>query len=169
MTPEAYPPFSGPLAAIPVGRGALIPTYGDPRAVALPGGEVTVSSVWEREHIVTLRDLPGYEGHPVRVHRLVEPYLREGMRRGLGACPGWLPSRVASFVPRYIRRSSQRLLSWHTWGVAIDFAGPGEDYLRVGANIPDAFGQGMESVGFTWGKRWKGGSRDDMHFQLGRS
>lgn len=163
--PGNWRPFEGPLKEIPEGRRALYTVYGDPMVTFTAKG-VTVAKSWERANLILARDLPGYS-RPLYVHRLMEPYLREGLRRACVVCPDWRPRVIGCFAPRHQRHDPTRPLSDHTWAIAVDVICPGDDKAKRINDIPEEWGAAMESVGFEWGRRWQS-YRDDMHFQLRR-
>ena len=176
------PPFDGPLDRIPRTRAEFNAMFGDPR-----GKNGKPDPAWVKANIVTVRDLPGVPSRwYFQCHRLVEPYLREAFRRAQLAAPEYRIERAASFVYRHQRHDPKRPLSDHSWGIACDvdsglnravtFA-PGETpepwspaWRKAWPDgLPQAFVEAFESVGFTWGGRWKGFT-DPMHMSFsGRS
>lgn len=184
--PGAWSPFEGPLKAIPVGRAAMIRTYGDLGHSYDRAGNVVVSKAWARANCITARGLPGYD-RPVYVHRLVEPYLREALRRAGIAAPSYRIERLGCFAPRHQRHDKSRPLSDHSWAIAFDI-NASDNAARTAAQlrhkvgcvpepwderwrfvwprgVPEAFVEAFESVGFEWGGRWSS-FPDPMHFAL---
>lgn len=164
--PGKWQPFEGPLKEIPKGRTALYEVYGDPGFQTKADGKVTVSPVWERASCVTARGLPGY-AKPVYVHRLVEPYLREAMRRSVIAAPTYVIKTLGCFAPRHQRHDPSRPFSDHSWACAVDINSASNRPLTPG-DMPPEFVEAWESVGFESGSQWKS-FEDPMHFQLRRS
>ena len=178
--------FDGPLPRVPRNRADVIALLGDP-------GTGSVDPSWFKANIITVHDLPGVPSHwHFQVHRLIEPYVREALRRALLAAPDYHIERAASFVFRHQRHDTLaaakregraiRPLSYHSWGVAFDvdsghnasatFAVGQEPTpfskawrVRWPNGLPEAFVEAVESVGFAWGGRWKG-FVDPMHFEL---
>lgn len=182
--------FGGPLDAIPRTRREVYQTFGDPGTAAKPRKE------WRRSNILEVRDLPGVPRRwYVQVHRLAEPYLREGLRRSAIVTPDVKIARLGCHVMRHIRHDPARPLSLHSWGIAVDInpedntarqftrgAGPApwsEEWRKLWPRgIPQGFVEAMESVGWTWGGVWGASGRDlfararacslfdPMHFEL---
>lgn len=174
--PAEWPPFDGPLERVPQTRREVYEVFGNP-------GVGSVDGAWQKANIVTIRDLPGVPGKwYFETHRLIEPYLREGLRRARLACPDYQIVRAASFVFRHQRHDPKRPLSYHSWGIAADIDADlnfaktyevgstpvpwGEEWKATWPKgLPKKFVEAMESVGFTWGGRWKG-FVDAMHFEF---
>lgn len=168
--------FDGPLPRVPRNRADVIALLGDP-------GKGAVNPAWEKANIVTVRDLPGVPTKwYFQTHRLIEPYIREALRRAKEAAPDYQIERAASFVFRHQRHDKTRPLSYHSWGVAFDVDpglnhavqfSPGQTPEPFGKawrstwpkGLPQAWVEAVESVGFTWGGRWKGFC-DPMHFEF---
>ncbi len=181
--------FDGPLDFIPSNRREVYDLFGDPGTKARPNRK------WRKENIITVRDLPGVppKWH-FKVHRLAEPYMREGLRRAEIASD-YQVERAGCFVLRHIQHNPAKPLSLHSWGIAVDvdpefnFArrlkrgeGPTpwtDEWNAIWPRSVDhPFVEAMESAGFTWGGVW-GRSGDDfaeraarasyfdpMHFEL---
>lgn len=171
--------FDGGLGRIPIGRSELVSLYGDIKATTSAKGEILVSRDWEGANMMLARNLPGY-GKPLYVHRRIEPYLREAMRRSLIACPNYVFHRVGCFSPRHERHNAAMPLSLHSWGVAVDIDavhnGPKSLKTRLEPwsppwlalwphGIPRGVVESFESVGWEWGGRWFPYT-DPMHMQL---
>lgn len=168
--------FDGPLPRVPRDRSDVIALLGNP-------GKGAVDPAWEKANIVTVRDLPGVPTKwYFQTHRLIEPYIREALRRAKAAAPDYEIVTAASFVFRHQRHDKTRPLSYHSWGVAFDIDpkanhssnfSPGQTPEPFGAawrahwpkGLPRAFVEAIESVGFAWGGRWKSFC-DPMHFEF---
>lgn len=156
--------FHGPVAP-PRDRAGVYATFGNPGTVAAP------DKAWQKANIITVRDLPGIptKWH-FQCHRLVEPALREGLRRAKEVSPYKIET-AASFVLRHVRHDSSKPLSLHSWGIAIDIdpkRNSAKTVKRGTLPVPwskkwfemwpggldKAFVEAMESVGFTWGGVW---------------
>lgn len=174
--PAKWPPFDGPLTVSPQNRTDVYRIFGDPGVGAVDGA-------WERANILTSRDMPGVPSKfYFQCHKLVEPYMREGLRRARLAAPDYVIARAASFVFRHMRHDPSMPLSYHAWGIAIDIDADrnfAKTFKPASATpepwspawmaiwpkgLPRAFVEAMESVGFRWGGRWKGFC-DPMHFE----
>lgn len=178
--PERWPAFDGPIKGNrPNTIAELNAVYGDPR-----GDDGKVNPAWKKKHLITAEPgtLPGVfpdgDGRYVTVHRLVMPYLVEGLTRGLIVCPDYRV-KIGGFNYRHMRGNRKMPLSRHAWGCAID---PNSEFNGVAYNWtaepwspewmdrwpdghPRAWVEAMESVGWRWGGRWKGFC-DPMHFEL---
>lgn len=192
-----WPPFEGPpcggsgrsdLPLQPRGRRELYQLLGNPGSGSLDKG-------WFRENIVELHRshgnrLPNVPAKwYVQVHRVVEPYLREALRRAGIADPHYRIERIGSFNFRHIRHDPSRPLSTHSWGVAVDID-PGrnftkrfkrgempeawsEEWMKIWPDgVSRAFVEAFQSCGFAWGADWDedGTSTDHtfadpMHFE----
>lgn len=183
ISSREWKPFDGPLDKLPRNRREVYAIFGNP-------GVGKVARKWKRDNIVTVRDFPGVprKWH-VSVHRLAEPYMREGLRRAHLVSP-YVIERFGCFVFRHIRHDSANPLSMHSWGIAFDVdarrnfsqtykrgEGPvawSEEYMRVWPNGVDrAFVEALQSVGFAWGSDWDEDGMstdhtyyDPMHFEL---
>jgi D-alanyl-D-alanine carboxypeptidase-like protein len=174
--PDQVPGFDGPLERVPRNRADLIALLGHP-------GKVVADLAWVKANIVTVHDMPGVPSKwHFQIHRLIEPYGREGFRRAHIACPDYVIERAASFVHRHMRHDPTLDLSIHSWGAAIDvdpslneaatFKRGQEPVpfsqawrVRWPKGLPQAFVEAFESVGFAWGGRWKV-YVDPMHFEF---
>lgn len=174
----------GPLDRIPRSRKEMYEVYGNP-------GQGKVNKDWEAKSIITVRDLPGVPSKwHFRCHRLVEPYLREGLLRA-ARTSDYKIERAASFVFRHIRHDPSRPLSTHAFGAGVDFdpkrnwykvykrkglapAPWSEDYMRIWPDgVDQEFVAALQSVGFSWGSDWDSDGDttdhtflDPMHFEL---
>lgn len=162
--PGRWKRFEGPLSAIPRGTTACYRVYGDPKPVGVGSKKIKVSLSWERENMTKVYDLPGGI-KKLYVHKLVAPYLREALRRAVIACPDYKIETIGCFNPRHMRHDTSRPLSTHTWGIAFDI-NAATNRAGTPGDMPPAFVEAFESVGFVWGGHWKGRSIDPMHFQL---
>jgi hypothetical protein len=175
QAPEKWSPWDGPLSSQPSTRAGAYAMFGDP-------GVGTADPAWEKANIVTVRDLPGvpHKFH-VSIHRKIEPYGREGLRRARIAAPNYVIERFGCYVFRHQRHDPSRPLSWHALGIACDVNANdnfsksfGEkptpepwspEWMKIWPKaIPEPFVLAMESCGFHWGGRWKG-FVDPMHFE----
>ena len=154
-----------------------------------PGTSGTLDHQWERENMVVARNLPGPK-KKLYVHRLVEPYLREALARCESIGVVDYIQRMGCFNFRPQRHDWSRPLSYHAFGAALDINPPDNrswyrtkylkkkrrrgpvpepftkdwyDYWPYG--LPEEFVMAFESVGWSWGGRWKR-YIDPMHFQL---
>ena len=173
--------FVGGLDHIPRSRGGVRAAFGNP--VDKDGG---LDLAWKKKNIREYQGanaLPGViPGRYVKLHRLAEPYVREALRRAFDTSR-YRIFRFGDFVFRHQRRDKSRPLSYHSWGIAFDINS--EDNKPIQFNDPTdkpepwsdewnkiwpkgvtrEFVEAIESVGFTWGGRWKN-FVDPMHFQL---
>lgn len=170
--------FDGPLVKQPRNRREVVELFGKPGASKLDGN-------WYAENIVELHGKTRLPGVPtkwyVQVHRFVEPYLREGLRRATQT--GYRIDRIGCFNYRHIRHDSSRPLSMHSWGIAVDInpnknkamnfkrgKAPkawGAEYWQLWPDgIPWEFVDAMASCGWAWGSDWDEDGRTDDHTYL---
>ncbi len=178
------------LAEIPVGVAGLIRALGDPGV-----GRDSVDPEWERANMVVARDLPrGRWSKTGRLycHRLVEDRIREALERceELGVldyitrfgCFNFRRIRHDTLAKAAAEKRPLRPLSRHSWGAAVDVNAEDNAGWEVRSppvpwspawrakfprGVPEALVRAFESVGWTWGGRWRN-YNDSMHFQLGR-
>ena len=185
----SWPVWDGPADRQPNSRRSIYSMFGDP-------GTGEADQAWVQKNIVNLHHTRGnaLPGQPqsrwVSVHRVIEPYLREALRRATQACPEYEIERIAGYVFRHTRHDpSSRPLSVHSWGLAVDInphlnaakyfpkdAVPkafSKEYFDVWPRgLPQAFVHAFESCGFASGIDWdEDGDTTDhtyldpMHFE----
>ena len=169
----------GPLAGIVIrNRADMYRVLGNP-------GVGKADKKWERANIVELHGAKAMPGVPGRwyfkVHRLIEPNMREAFRRAAIACPEYEIERAASYVFRHMRHDPKMPLSDHAWGAAVDVDPALNKAITFKPNktpkpwsaawmnlwpsgLPRGFVDAFKSCGFQWGGDWKGYC-DPMHFQ----
>lgn len=156
----------------PRGIAEIKRVYGDIKIERDPiqgGWRIYHPIAWERVHMTILRDLPGLPGRKLYVHKLIAEPLQEALRLSHEAAPDYRILSIGCFNPRP-KRSDAGTLSLHSWGAAVDI-NPAANPMRVyrdgetiKCDMPDAFVKAWESVGWTWGGRWRPRA-DPMHWQ----
>ncbi len=154
---------SGQWLPKPRGRQGVKDTYGDFSYTEGDGGDIHPDPAWSQNNIT---DVELHTGQTVRFHTLVAAELRQLYQAACEA-GGWTPKgRPQTYVPRHINHDASKPLSFHSWGIALDL--DPTDNPRQGqgtVELHPAFIKVFEDAGWTWGGRWKGASRDPMHFE----
>lgn len=151
----------------PKGRQGVLDTYGDFAYQEGAGGRVVPDPQWVADNIV---DVDLHTGQTVKFHQLVANELAQVFAAACTATAtagaDWCPSQVETYVPRHINWDTSKPLSYHSWGIAVDF--DPSDNPRQGTGTVElhpAFVQAFTDAGWSWGGNWKGASRDPMHFE----
>lgn len=183
-------PWDGPLAIQPKNYEEAIKFFGMPETSK---GSDVLDKKWFKANIVERQGKKALPGVPpkwyFKMHRVVEPYMREGLRRARLSCPQYTIDRIGGFVFRHIRHDPRRRLSTHALGCAFDVNSRDNravqfkrgkapkawspEYMKIWPNgVPQAFVQAMSSVGFAWGSDWDEDGKtedhtflDPMHFE----
>jgi len=184
-------PWDGPETSQPR-LGEQVGYFGQPETS--PGSNV-MSKTWYRDNIIECHQklgnkLPGAPANQwIKVHKMVEPYLREALRRATITCPGYAITKLGSYNFRHMQNNPSKSLSMHSFGVAFDINPPansGQHYAKGKApkaysaeymkrwpnGVPADFVQAFASCGFSWGSDWDEDGRtedhtflDPMHFE----
>lgn len=150
------------------------------------GDSMANPKAYARKHIITCHakgERPSLPGIPAKwyfkIHRDIEPYLREALRRFEATGSKYQITRAGGYVPRFIRHDPARGPSTHAWGIALDINArwnkaivTKEDIEPFSARywelwpggVPKELVDAMESCGFFWGFHFRG-FKDPMHFQ----
>jgi hypothetical protein len=170
---EAFRATLPSYGALPAWLGGWPHYTADPKRP----GWVVLKQAWRDQHLITIpaADLPNwprYQGltpvSGVTMHRGIAPLLvatwAEVNRRGLAVR---LRTFDGAFAPRHAGNDPSRLLSVHTFGLALDFDARWNGYgvPASQADIDREFVRCMEECGWAWGGRWLGSRADAMHFE----
>lgn len=152
--------------------GRLTAAQVDARFGPLPytegkGGRVNVSPDWIARRIIPVKL---FDGKVVKLHRAVAGSFRAAYEAAVRAS-GYHPQSVQTFVPRHILWKTDKPLSMHSYGIAVDFDPNVNPWGTTLGRIDQepAFVKAFEDAGWVWGGRWKPNSRDSMHFEFTRA
>lgn len=163
----AWDAWDGPLEKQPATRSQVYLMFGNPGAGA-------ADPAWVKANIREFQGADALPGIPpkwyFKIHKLVEPYAREGLRRAQISSTYEI-ERAGCYVFRHQRFDPRRPLSYHSFGIAIDFdAGRNAaktftkdtlpkpwspEWLAIWPRGVDrAFVDAMASCGWSWGGWW---------------
>jgi hypothetical protein len=155
----------------PNGLPEIMKLYGDPALYVRQDG--TVSPIWECRMVIVPFPSPLPLGWALeklaagcRVNQAIAQQV-EALFRALVAGGAW--SHIRTFDGGYNwrpKRSSSRSISMHAFGAALDFNAETNRQGTDGDMDPRIV-KIAEEQRWTWGGRWSGAARDDMHFQWG--
>lgn len=168
-----WPTYDGPAVVQPRNRKEIYAIFGDP-------GSITENKAWSRANLMDCHEregnrLPGVPAkYWVTVHRVVEPYLREALRRTQIIAPDFVIEVLGCHNWRPIRHKVGNPLSLHSWAIAVDITpkvNRGIDVKK--GQAPQAWTpewdkmfppdprrltkeviQSFSSCGFAWGADW---------------
>lgn len=192
MDAHVWTPFNGPESLQPRSYSEADRMLGVP-----PDHHLREDARWRRDAIVECHGehgkyprLPGVpERFYVHIHKRIEPYLREALRRAAISAPEYKIERLGGYVWRTIRHRPGAPLSPHARGIAVDVdssrnlgvtfkrgAAPrawSEQWRKVWPqSVTPAFVDAFRSCGFAWGADWDedGHTEDEifldpMHFE----
>lgn len=165
------------MIAPPHGEAEVRATFGDIRVTRVNGDlRIVTPQHWEEQCMMVARDLPGFvddqgKGRPLYVNRLIEEPLRAALTGATIRRPDYKIRTLGCFVVRVSRTTPK--LSTHSWGIAVDLnadANPLQHLLNltdpIRTDIPTEWVEEFERCGFTWGGKFRGLSKDPMHFQF---
>jgi hypothetical protein len=182
MSDLVFLPWDGPQTKQPRNRAEVIALLGDPTGDGLY--QKVADPMWVKKNIVECHGknaMPGVEKFYFKVHKIVEPYMREAFRRAAEACPGYV-RRAGCFVFRHQRHDPKLPLSLHSYGCAVDINADDNDarYFKRGKcpeawtpewmklypmGIPRGVVDAFKSCGFAWGSDWnEDGATSDETF-----
>lgn len=172
LDPFKLPIFEGPLDKFPQNRVEVYEIYGRPSKgvdkTKFTGGMDCSKFPKAKMHVA--ENLPGNWNSKPRLYMLscMEAYFREALRRcdELGVLD--YITKIGCYNHRNINFDSNKPLSYHSWGSAVDING-GSNKIKRG-KIPPPFSRqwielypngvpfqlvlAFKSVGFTWGGDW---------------
>lgn len=148
----------------PTGWAAVKKVYGDFKYVELAKGAIDIDDTWERDNIVTLRNVCK-TGLNIQLHfKLVHNFeycLGEAIRR----VPKYKVRMLGGFVPRHQMHDPKRPLSLHSWGCAFDVNWDTNPVSKtLVTDLPPEWVAAFTEQGWNWGGAWRS-TRDAMHFQ----
>ena len=157
------------LVPIPT-RAGVETVYGSFSYTSHPDikGAIIIDKGWVRRNIVKVV-IPEYNQYTY-MHRSIADEFKKLYVLAVERS-GYLPKQMWSWVARRINWSAdpEKPLSYHSWGVAIDFDWTLNPYGQESGTVmhqhEDTFVRTFEDAGYVWGGRWKGGRCDPHHFQ----
>lgn len=127
------------------------------------GGRIVPTKAWEIAHITSTKL---HTGKVVQINKLLAAEFARVFKEAALAS-GYTPKSVQTYVPRHILWNPLKNLSYHSYGIAVDFdpsQNPYGDKPSLVEKYPK-FIEIFEANGWVWGGRWSPGSRDKMHFE----
>lgn len=159
---------------IPETRLEVREIFGDPRPRTNDKGNLVATNLDFKKRIVRVEFPIGGKLVKRWVHKLLSDTIMDAIKEvnfyddlDTNLLSDTNPIKaIGTYCIRYIRGSSTKLLSLHSFGIAVDINAtenrmgkPGK--LTAGSLITYAF----ERRGFVWGGHWRGKSCDPMHFE----
>ena len=148
----------------PNGLKAVEKFYGTIEYTELSGGNVHVVNSFERDNVVTLKNVCG-TGKNIQMHRLVAPLFEHCLGEAIKRSPKYRIRMLGGYSPRHMRHDPKMPLSIHSWAAAFDV---NWDKNPMGSklitDLPPEFIAAFTEQGWNWGGSWKG-IKDAMHFQ----
>jgi hypothetical protein len=150
-------------------------SFGQFRYRDLSGGRIEVDPQWVAENIVTIT-LPGLN-RQVQVHKDAADHFITAfnyIKNGTAIINGQQVSLLSlldtmdgTYVTRHVNWNSERGLSNHSWGTAIDINADGHfGYVDPDSDPNDPnvilWEKAFKPAGFSWGNRYS----DSMHYEL---
>lgn len=149
----------------PKGFKELDARYGKFTFTEMSGGNVNVDDTWEKDNIVTLRNVSGTKLN-IQLHRLVAPIFEFCLTEAMKRVPGYKVRMLGGYCPRHQMHNPKYPLSTHSWGCAFDINWDKNPVSKtLVTDIPESFREAFVEQGFEWGGAWKG-TKDAMHFQF---
>lgn len=139
----------------------IIKTFGQFEYKSNPDGSIKILGDWQKQNITKL--ILGKK--TLWCHKLIAPVLIEIYKELSDIHLEHefdLSNGGGCFVPRHITWNPRKLLSNHSWGIALDLNPKKYPYgskSKPNAKLIEIF----ENNGFIWGGRWK--TPDPMHFE----
>lgn len=175
MNPQTITLPNGALVLKPPhGLTELRATFGP---ISVADGQIVSPPHWESVNMKMVSDLPGWNKR-LYLNRAIEAPLRLALRRCVDLLDGYVIHSLGCFAPR-AKRANPDALSLHSWGIAVDICadnnplcpsprptpavGERDENGRLLRDLPDAWVEIFESIGWTWGGRWA--RPDCMHMQ----
>lgn len=151
----------------PTGPKEIEKVFGKFKYVELSKGAIDIDDTWERDNVVTLRNVCGTKCS-IQLHRLVAPIFETCLKEAMVRCPKYKVRMLGGFVPRHMRHDPKMPLSVHSWGIAFDVnwdTNPMSPKLIT--DLPVEFIAAFREQGWEWGGNWTS-VKDAMHFQYCR-
>lgn len=152
----------------PVGLAAVEEFYGKFDYVEMSGGNVHITDSFERDNIVTLKNVAGC-GRNIQLHRKVAPLFEACLIEARRRCPTYPIRLLGGFCPRHMQHDPKAPLSIHSWGAAFDVnwdtCKMTPKNVPMICDLPKPFIEAFTEQGFEYGGDWRN-LCDAMHFQF---
>jgi hypothetical protein len=149
----------------PKGLAGLKKVYGDFRYTELSKGQIDIDDTWERDNLVTLRNVCG-TGCTIQLHHLVAPNFTTCLTEAMRRVPKYRVRMLGGHSARHQMHNPKLPLSTHSWGCAFDINWDKNPVSRtLVTDLPREFIAAFTEQGWEWGGAWKS-TKDAMHFQF---
>lgn len=152
------------MIAPPRGWYEVKKVYGDFKYVELSKGAVDIDDTWERDNLVTLRNVCGTKCN-IQLHYKVAPLFEACLAEAMRRAPKYRVRMLGGHNARHMMHDPKKPLSLHSWGCAFDINWDKNPVApTLVTDLPPEFVAAFTEQGWNWGGAWKS-VKDTMHFQ----